>query len=279
METLNKLINIENVVRVLSGGELPKEWGAAVRELRALLMDKADFQAELVSRSADDLRSFAATLCGALFLSTSERQSLLVKLSRVSPALQSYLEGGAARQILTAGIGNRDKAPEVPAGNEVLYTSIHSHRRLISELEDLINKQIPENREAIKVARAHGDFRENSEFDAAKERRRYLNRRRAELERDLAMVQPMQMKNIAVSDTAVIGSEVEISYSDGTKQSCYLLGAWDGDPDRKMLSYRTKLGKALLNLKVGESFQLDDRGGKISAVKPLPPELVAELDD
>ncbi len=279
METLDKLINIENVVRVLSVGELPKEWSAAVRELRALLMDKADFQAELIDRSREDLRLFAATLCGALFLSSSERQSLLVKLSRVSPELQACLEGGAARQILSAGIGNRDKTPEVPAGNEPFFTSIRSHRRLIAELEDLINKQIPENREAIKVARAHGDFRENSEFDAAKERRRHLNRRRSELERDLAMIQPMQMKNVVVEDTAVIGSEVEITYSDGAKQSCYLLGAWDGDPDRKMLSYRTKLGRALLNLRVGESFQLDDRNGKISAVRALPAELAAELDD
>jgi len=274
------LVNIENVVRVLGMGDVPKAWGAAMRELRALLMDNADFQKGLIAQAAGNAKMFTATLCGALFLSAAERQSLLVKLSRVSSVLQDALEGGAAKQILSAGVG-RDKQNEVkaPATNEPAFTSAKSHHRLIAELEDLINDQIPENREALKTARAHGDFRENSEFDAAKERRNQLSRRRTELERDLAQIQPMIMSGIAVSDQAVIGCELDLVYSDGEKESCYLLGAWDGDPDRRMLSYRTRLGKALLNCKVGESIDLGNRKVVIEAVRALPEKLAAELDD
>ena len=133
--------------------------------------------------------------------------------------------------------------------------------------------------EALKTARAHGDFRENSEFDAAKERRNYLSRRRGELERELANIQPVLMNQVQVSDTAVIGSTVEIQLEGKAKETYYLLGAWDGDPERRFLSYRTRLGKALLNCKVGDNFKgPDGNPGKLLAVAPLPPELIAELD-
>ncbi|MCQ2352184.1 MAG: GreA/GreB family elongation factor [Victivallaceae bacterium] len=277
---LVRMVNIENVVRFLGIGDVPKAWGPAMRELRALLMDNADFQKGLIAQADGNAKMFTATLCGALFLSAAERQSLLVKLSRVSTLLQDALEGGAAKQILTAGVG-RDRQNEVkaPPSNEPAFTSTKSHHRLIAELEDLINVQIPENREALKTARAHGDFRENSEFDAAKERRNQLSRRRTELERDLAQIQPMVMSGIAVSDQAVIGCELDLVYSDGEKENCYLVGAWDGDPDRRMLSYRTRLGKALLNRQVGESIDLGGRKVVIAAVRALPEKLAAELDD
>ena len=81
-----------------------------------------------------------------------------------------------------------------------------------------------------------------------------------------------------IYNIAVIGSEVEISIA-GKPEVYFLLGAWDGDPDRKFLSYRTKLGKALMNRKVGEAFTAPDGSeGKVVAVRPLPQEIIAELD-
>lgn len=278
MENLNALLNIENVIRVLSAGDLPKAWGAAFRELRGNLMDKEDFQKWLIDQAQGDTKMFTSTLCGALFLSAAERQSLLVKLSRVSSTLQGQLEAGAAKQILTAGIGKKQQTIAAPANDDGFFSSLKSKNRLIKEYEDIVNVQIPENREALKTARAHGDFRENSEFDAAKERRNQLSRRRNELERDIAMTQVMMMSNIAVSDVCIIGSTVELVYSDGEKSLCYLLGAWDGDPDRHMLSYRSRLGAALLNRKVGEKVDFGGRSCTITKVEALPVELAGELD-
>ena len=163
--------------------------------------------------------------------------------------------------------------------HEPSYTSVKSHKALIKELDDIINIHVPENREALKTARAHGDFRENSEFDAAKERRNYLSRRRSELERELANIQPVVMKQVEVSNTAVIGSEIEIQLSDGKKEVYYLLGAWDGDPDRRFLSYRTRLGKAVMNCRAGDNFDgPDGKAAKLLAVRPLPEAVIAELD-
>ena len=276
-EELLSLLNLENVTRVLGAEDLPKAWMAARRELRSLFMDNAEFQKHLIAASGNDAAMFAVTLQGALFLSSGERQSLMVKLSRISDAIRDYLENGAGQRILSAGIGKKEQSQSVFTDPHL--TSVKSHKALIAELEDIVNVQVPENREALKTARAHGDFRENSEFDAAKERRNHLSRRRQELERELGSIQPMYMRNVHVSDTAVIGSLVELSDDSGRVERHCLLGAWDGNPERGFLSYRTPLGRAVLNHRVGDKIELS--GGRIyrlTAVKPLPEEIITELD-
>ena len=84
------------------------------------------------------------------------------------------------------------------------------------------------------------------------------------------------MRTIRVDDTAVIGSEIELRYEDGEVEVYQLLGAWDGDPERK---YRTRLGQAVLNRKTGEEIEVP--GGRkcvLAAVRPLSEAIIAELD-
>ena len=275
---LLQLVNLDNVSRILSSEEPPKAWGAARREMRSMLMDDKAFQSHLIDMLGGDTIMFGSLLQSALFLSSGERQSLMVKLARQSKELQEYLESGAGQKILNAGIGKTEAVAAVPV-HEPTYTSVKSHKVLIKELDDIINIHVPENREALKTARAHGDFRENSEFDAAKERRNYLSRRRSELERELANIQPVVMGQVAVDNVAIIGSEIEICLAGSKNEIYYLLGAWDGDPDRRFLSYRTRLGKAVLNCRAGENFEgPDGKTAKLIAVRPLPAEIISELD-
>lgn len=271
------LVNIENVTRTLASEEPPKEWGPARRELRQLLLDDAAFQTRLLE-AAGNVEMVCTILQSSLFLSSGERQSLVVKLARLSPSLRSQLESGAGSRIIHSDKNHPEDAPEVPEDTG-LYTSVKSQKAMVAELENIINVQIPENREALITARAHGDFRENSEFDAAKERKRHLNRRRSELERDLAQVHPVMMGQVKVTDEAVIGCEIELKYGDGTVEVYQLLGAWDGDPERKFLSYRARLGAAVLHRKVGEEFTAPGgRKCKLVAVRELSAALKAELD-
>jgi len=272
---LVKLLTIDNVIRTLATEDPPKEWGAARRELRQLLMDDPAFQGALIV-SSGGVEALTTVLSSALFLSAGERQSLIVKLARISPEFLSHLEHGAGRKIL-------DSAPdgEVPGAPEegAHFSSIHSQARMKAELDDIINVQQPENQKALATARAHGDFRENAEFDAAKERRNELTRRRNELERELGRLQTITMAGIKVDDAAVIGSEIDLAYSDGKQETYWLLGEWDGDPQRRFISYRAPLGAAVFNLHVGDEFDAPgDRRAKLVAVRPLPAELIAELD-
>ena len=272
---LEELIKLENVVVALNYSRLPKEWGAAQRELHTLLLDKEEFQKYIVQTAGNDIPALVAALAGASTFTTGERQSLLVKLSRYSDAIREHLEAGAGSKLLNAGGAGQEPAPAV---EEAIYTSLASHRKLVQELHDIINIHQPENREALKTARAHGDFRENAEFDAAKERRNFLTRRRNELESDLGRVNALDFSTIKPSGYVDLGVAVTLEIAGAADVTYYYLGAWDGDPDKNYLSYKTKLGEVLRHHQVGESVTLPDgKNAKIKAIDALPESVLADM--
>ena len=55
------------------------------------------------------------------------------------------------------------------------------------------------------------------------------------------------------------------------KQETYtILGAWDGDPDRHIISYQTAIGQALLGHKTGETVTLPNGEFEIISIEPAP---------
>lgn len=118
---------------------------------------------------------------------------------------------------------------------------------MVAELDDIVKVQVPENNKAIEHARGFGDFRENAEYDAAKERRRFLQRRRSELETLIATVQPIDFRAIKIDPEKVsFGTTVTAETADGKTTDYHIVGPWDGDPDKNQFPTRTKFGEALL---------------------------------
>jgi len=59
-----------------------------------------------------------------------------------------------------------------------------------------------------------------------------------------------------------IGTIVTLRDSDSGKEETYtILGAWDGDPERNIISYQTAIGQALLGHKSGEFVTLNTEHG------------------
>ena len=62
--------------------------------------------------------------------------------------------------------------------------------------------------------------------------------------------------------------------ADGKREDYAILGAWDGNPEKHILSYLTAIGQALLGHRVGETISLPDESGsnarsvKIDAIAP-----------
>ena len=190
-----------------------------------------------------DLRSAARALLATPALEELDKRSLMARLMKLHPELQNLLTGG-----------NEEKTVNLT----VSWTSLEK-RKL--ELDDLVNKQIPKNIEEIQIAREYGDLRENFEFKAAKEMQAVLARRRSELERDLDRARGTNFEN---PDTNLVSIGTVVTLKDeGTKQdeTYTILGAWDGDPDKHILSYLTTIGQAILGQKVGETVQLPSDSG------------------
>ncbi len=268
---LVSIVDMKNVAEAISVEGLPKEWTAAVRDLKRTLFEKADFQKFLIENADGDIPSIIDALQRVRTFQMGECQSLLVKLARHSEELKAHIENEGGKRLM--GAGETDSPAAQPD-----ITSQASFTKLTQELEDIVTVQIPENVKAIEHARGFGDFRENAEYDAAKERRRFLHRRRSELENLVATIHTTNFKDIKINDYVVLGSTVTLADASGKTSDYYVLGALDGDPDNNRISYKTKLGEILMAAKVGDTVKLPGIGDRtVKAVAALPEAMRKEL--
>lgn len=268
---LVSIVDMNHVAEAISAEGLPKEWTTAERELKRTLFEKDGFQKFLIENADGDIPSIIDALQRVRTFQMGECQSILVKLARHSDELMAHIENEGGKRLMGAGETETSAAqPDI--------TSQASFTKLTQELEDLITVQIPENVKAIEHARGFGDFRENAEYDAAKERRRFLHRRRAELENLVATIQTTSFKNVKINDHVVLGSTVTLADASGKTTDYYVLGALDGDPDNNRISYKTKLGEILTTTKVGDTVKLPGLGDRtVKAVSALPGAMRKEL--
>jgi transcription elongation GreA/GreB family factor len=137
-----------------------------------------------------------------------------------------------------------------------------------------VNKKIPENSKEIGVARSYGDLRENFEFKAAKEMQAVLMRRKSELEQMLHQARGTDFSNPDATQVS-IGTVVRLrDVTSGNDESYTILGAWDSDPERHVISYQTAIGQALLGKRMGQRVTLNTDHGtstfEIVLIEPAP---------
>src|SRR5260370_22026958 len=103
-----------------------------------------------------------------------------------------------------------------------------------------------------------------------------LMRRKVELEQMLHNARGTSFEKVDTSRVS-IGTVVTLRDSDSNKEETYtILGAWDGDPDRHIISYQTAIGQALLGHKIGEVVSLNSNHGvaqfAIVSIEAAPPD-------
>jgi transcription elongation GreA/GreB family factor len=227
-------------------------------KLRDLLLDDRElipdmFEGAELGVARDAMRRLMLT---PVFDELTKR-SLLARMIKLYPALESVITGEQKEEK-----------------SEALVVSWSSLEKRKAEYEELVNKKIPENSKEIGVARSYGDLRENFEFKAAKEMQAVLMRRKSELETALHNARGTAFESPDTSQVS-IGTIIGLRDSDSGKEETYtLLGAWDGDPDRGIISYQTAIGQALLGHKLGEVVTLTDhdetRRFAIISIEPAP---------
>ena len=206
------------------------------RKLHDLLMNDHELVLDLIATADDDeLREAMKKLLMTPVFEELNKRSLLGRMVRVYPELEELLTGP-----------DKDKAK-----NE-LIVSWPSMEARKAEYDDLVTKKIPQNRQDIQIARSYGDLRENFEYKSAKEQQRVLTRRKSELERDLARARGTDFAE-AKADHVSIGTTVRVRrVSDGGEETYTILGAWDTDPSKHIISYLAQMAQALIGKKPGE---------------------------
>ncbi len=188
------------------------------------------------------------------------KRSLLARIIKLYPEMHAVVTGEGTPNGGDAG-----------ASSEKLIVSWESLEKRKLELEELVNKKIPENSKDIQIAREYGDLRENFEFKSAKEMQAVLMRRKSELEAELARAQGTDFST-ADSSSVSIGTWVELEEEDGKIDRYAILGAWDGDPEKGILSYQTAIGQVLLGRVVGDTVELPmESGTRRVTIKSIVP--------
>ncbi len=127
------------------------------------------------------------------------------------------------------------------------------------ELHHLVTVEIPENSRAIGEAMEKGDLRENAEYKAALEKQDQLKATVSRLESELAQVKIIN-KNEVKTNLVDVGTKVTIKDDKGNKLVYQILGQWDVNIEKNIISYHSPLGKAFLDKKVGDKVKLEIGG-------------------
>ncbi|MFI5402481.1 MAG: transcription elongation factor GreA [Planctomycetota bacterium] len=176
-------------------------------------------------------------------------------------ALQDVIEAHhqhvriAPSEATEAGAAPAPAAPEL----EIIYTTLHGYRRREKELKQIRDVEIPKNAEELGRAAAFGDISENAEYSAALEKQEHLMRRLRELKDDLDKARILDLEQVT-TERVVVGTRVKLTnLTSGGEETYALLGPWDTDLERGVISYLSPVGRGLLG---------KGRGAKAEIVLP-----------
>ncbi len=211
--------------------------------LHDFILDDTSLLPELIeSADIEVIRDLTRNLQLSPSFDDMDKRSLFARIVKAYPAIQEMITGDSKKE------------------DHTFLVSWTSLTRRQAEYQDLVTKQIPANVKDIALARSYGDLRENHEYKSAKEMQRVLQRRKAELERDLGRARGT---DFAAPRTDAVGPGTVIDVTElqsGKRETLTILGAWDGDPDKNILSYLTPFAKTFVGQPTGAEVEFKSEG-------------------
>ncbi len=123
--------------------------------------------------------------------------------------------------------------------------------RMYSELRHLADNERPKLLEEIAAAAAQGDRSENAEYIYGRKRLREIDKRINFLKSRLEKAKIIDPKS-QNGDKVVFGATVTISDEEDRQKTWFIVGEDEADPSSGKISWRSPLGRALLNKAVGD---------------------------
>jgi transcription elongation GreA/GreB family factor len=213
--------------------------------LRDFILDDQQLLVELIgSADLEIIKDLTRALQLSPCFDDMDKRSLLARIVKSYPAIQSLISGEQTKQEAN------------------LVVSWESLERRKEEYTELVQKKVPANSKEIAVARSYGDLRENHEYKAAKEMQKLLMRRKSELEAQLVRARGTDFAN-PKTEVVGIGTVVQVTDLNTSAAEIFtVLGAWDSDPEKGVISYLTPVAQSLFNHKAGDTVDFDMDGGK-----------------
>lgn len=144
--------------------------------------------------------------------------------------------------------------------NENLHTK-EGHERLVAELDELKGPKRMAIADAIREAKSHGDLRENAAYHEAKLNQTRLDQRIAELE---GIVMRAKIFDPAEADPnkITLGDRVVLFDEEFDEEfTITLVGSYEADPAKNLISIASPLGKSLHGKEQGIHVEFDAPSG------------------
>ena len=247
---------MQNIIRRLFVQQKAKD-DASVEAKKA---DKSWLEKAFAWLGDDDKALFFERFQASIAWDPSSHHAIVMRMIRLVPHLESHL---------------------VKIEKKKEYARVTSHRSYMlrkAEYLKLINKDMPENVRKIEEAKSYGDLSENAEYQYAKDEQRVLMQKQSVMQADLEAVKETDFAD-ATTDEVMPGVVVVVE-TDGVQKKYTILGEWDNDQERSVISSRTRLAANMLGKKVGDQFELPSVDGKtvfakVVAIEPLSDEIRA----
>jgi len=141
---------------------------------------------------------------------------------------------------------------------DIIYTTKTALLKRKEELNKIITIEIPENKKDISRAREFGDLSDNFEYKAAKERQDQLYQKVRIIESELEKIQTINPTTIT-TDRVSIGTKIRLkNLQDGKPTHYTILGRWDTDLEKNIISNEAPVAKSLLNKVPGDCITINE---------------------
>ena len=136
------------------------------------------------------------------------------------------------------------------------YMSQEGYDKLVAELRQMENVELPQVREAIAEARDKGDLSENFEYHAAKrEQARLLGRIRFK-QRVLANARVIDTSRLVSNNVQLLSVVDMTNLTNNAKMTYTIASPHEADIREGKISIKSPIAQALLNKKVGDTVEV-----------------------
>jgi transcription elongation factor GreA len=133
------------------------------------------------------------------------------------------------------------------------FAMMRSYEDRQKALKKLHEVEVPKNSKEIAAAREYGDLKENAEYKAAKERQDFLNTTARKWESDLQSAQVVNQEDVK-GDRIAFGTKATLTNkADGSKEVYTIMGPWESNPEKGVLSHLSPFAAKLLGGKKGDT--------------------------
>ena len=145
---------------------------------------------------------------------------------------------------------------------ETFIVTQQGYDRKKAELDNMVSIEMMQlSKELAKVSELTGDTRENVEYNVLLEKQTILKMAISKLDEEIKRATILDPNKIS-ADGVSVGTRVSfVNDSTNESRTYTILGPWDADFEKQILSYRSPIASVVLNKKPGEKFvlRIDDK--------------------